>query len=387
MLNHSGKRYRIIPVIALCHLPTVDENLPSLPLSKGGEARRGRIATKLAMLVILLFKVLNLAPSSVSAQTLQACVTVPELGSLLQEVGGEHVTVTVFAKGTEDPHFVEAKPSFIKALSSCDLYVQIGMELEIGWAPILLREAGNGKVLPGAPGHIDASTVITPLEVPSAPVDRSMGDVHPFGNPHYLLDPLNGLKVAALLRDRLSDLQPANTQSFTERYQAFRQRLGITLVGEPLAKKYEYEKLALLFERGKLLDFLQSQGDDAQLGGWLSAMWPHSGAKVVVDHNMWPYFAHRFGITIVDSLEPKPGIPPTTAHLSTVVNRMKQDGITTVLAAAYYDPRYAQFISENTGATVVNMAHQAGARPGTDDYLALIDYNVRQLAAALGGKP
>lgn len=318
------------------------------------------------------------------AQTLRVCATVPELGSLFREVGGEQVTVTVFAKGTEDAHFVEAKPSFIKALSECDVYGQVGMELEIGWAPVLLREARNGKVLPGAIGYIDASTAITPLQAPSAPVDRSMGDVHPFGNPHFLLDPLNGLKVAALIRDRLGAIQPASAPYFTEQYNAFRQRLGVDMVGDILAKKYDFEKLALLFERGKLIDFLKSQGEDAQLGGWFAALRPYRGTKVVIDHNLWPYFAERFGLQIAGTLEPKPGIPPTTAHLNEVINSMKANGVKIVLATAYYDPRYAQFVSENTGATVVNMAHQAGARPGTEDYLAMANYNVQQLAAALG---
>jgi len=318
------------------------------------------------------------------AQTLRVCATVPELGSLFREVGGDQVNVTVFAKGTEDAHFVEAKPSFIKALSECDVYGQVGMELEIGWAPVLLREARNDKVLPGSSGYIDASTAITPLEAPSAPVDRSMGDVHPFGNPHFLLDPLNGLKVAALIRDRLGAIQPASVEYFTERYNVFRQHLGVAMVGETLAKKYDFEKLALLFERGKLIDFLKSQGEDAQLAGWLAVLRPYHGAKVVIDHNMWPYFAERFGLQIIGALEPKPGIPPTTAHLNEVILAMKANDVKAVLAAAYYDPRYAQFVSENTGAKVAAMANQAGARPGTEDYLAMTDYNVRQVAAALG---
>lgn len=320
-----------------------------------------------------------------SAQELRACATVPELGSLIREVGGDQVSVSVFVKGTEDPHFVEAKPSFIKILSECDLYVQMGMELEVGWAPVLLRNARNGKVLPGARGYVDAATVIAPLEVPTVPVDRSMGDVHPFGNPHYLTDPLNGLKVAALIRDKLSELQPNSAAYFAERYTAFRQRLGVAMVGETLGNKYEFEKLALLFQRGKLIDFLKSQGEDAQLGGWLALMRPYHDAQVVTDHNMWPYFAERFGLRIAGTLEPKPGIPPTTAHLSEVISFMKANGVKAVLAAAYYDPRYAQFVSENTGAKVAVMANQAGARPGTEDYLAMTDYNVRQVAAALGG--
>jgi ABC-type Zn uptake system ZnuABC Zn-binding protein ZnuA len=156
------------------------------------------------------------------------------------------------------------------------------------------------------------------------------------------------------------------------------------MVGEALAKKYDFEKLALLFERGKLDDFLKSQGEAALLGGWLAQLRPYHDIKVVGDHNEWPYFAERFGIQVVGFLEPKPGIPPTTAHLNKLVNEMKTNGVKVVLASAYYDPRYAQFVSENTGAKVASMANQAGARPGTDDYIAMVDYNVRQLVAALG---
>ena len=138
-----------------------------------------------------------------AGKPLKVCATVPELGSLVREIGGNQVAVTVFAKGTENPHFVEAKPSLIKELSQADLYVQMGLELEVGWAPVLLQNASNGKVLQGARGYLDASTVINPMDIPSGTIDRSMGDVHPYGNPHYLTDPLNGLKVAALIRDKL----------------------------------------------------------------------------------------------------------------------------------------------------------------------------------------
>jgi ABC-type Zn uptake system ZnuABC Zn-binding protein ZnuA len=210
-----------------------------------------------------------------------------------------------------------------------------------------------------------------------------MGDVHPFGNPHYLLDPLNGLHVAGLIRDKLSELQPESKQVFDDRYQSFHQRLGVALVGEALAKKYDIEKLALLFEHGRLEAFLKSQGEESLLGGWLGVMQPHYGAPVVDDHNIWPYFTRRFGLTIVGHLEPKPGVPPTTAHLNALVQHMKTAHVKAVLATAYYDPRYAQFIAGNTGATVVNMANQVGARPQTDEYLRMIDYNVRQLALAL----
>ncbi|MGH9425178.1 MAG: metal ABC transporter substrate-binding protein, partial [Terriglobia bacterium] len=169
---------------------------------------------------------LGLTAATAAAPALQVCVTVPELSSLAKEVGGNYVQLSTFAKATEDPHFVEAKPSFIKTLSECDLYVQVGLELEIGWAPVLLQNARNAKILSGALGYVDVSSVITPIEVPTTPVDRSMGDVHPLGNPHYLSDPLNGLKVAALLRDKFSELQPENAQYFATRYISFRQRVG-----------------------------------------------------------------------------------------------------------------------------------------------------------------
>jgi zinc/manganese transport system substrate-binding protein len=291
----------------------------------------------------------------------------------------------VLAKGTEDPHFVDAKPSFVKVLSQADVFVQVGMELEVGWAPTLLQQANNARVLPGVPGFIDASTVITPLDVPSGQVDRSMGDVHPFGNPHYLLDPLQGLTVARLLRDRLSTLRQAQRPYFEERYSAFAQRLGAALVGETLARKYDVEKLGLLAEHGRLQDFLQSQGEAALLGGWLGRLAPYAGAKAVSDHSEWSYFAQLFRIQVTGFMEPKPGMPPTTAHLQGLVQSMRAQGVRLILASAYYDPRHARFLAQNTGAKIAEMANQGGARLGTEDYLRMVDYNVNQLVTALGG--
>jgi ABC-type Zn2+ transport system substrate-binding protein/surface adhesin len=179
-------------------------------------------------------------------------------------------------------------------------------------------------------------------------------------------------------------LQPGSQQYFSDRYSSFRQRLGTALVGEALAKKYDIEKLGALFEHGKLDDFLKSQHEHTLLGGWFALLSPYHGAELIADHNMWPYFAERYGLSVRGTLEPKPGIPPTTAHLGEIVNVMKANNVKAVLAAAYYDTRYADFVSQHTGAKVVPMAHQAGARPGTEEYLNMMDYNVRQLAAALG---
>lgn len=315
------------------------------------------------------------------AAPLKVCATLPDLGSLVREVGGPDVALTVFAKGTEDPHFVETLPSFVKALSEADLLVVMGLDFEIGMMPVLVQGARNPTASPGGRGYVDASTVIQPLEVPSAPVDRSMGDVHPYGNPHYLTDPLNGLRVARLLRDRFAAVRPEDRSFFEGRYADFRSRLAKAMVGDALAAKYDFEKLATLIEYGRLDAFLDQQGDGDRLAGWLARMQAHPHAKVVDDHNIWTYFARRFSLDVVGHMEPRPGIPPTTRHLGELVERMRAEHVRVILAAAYYDPRHAQFLAAETGAKVVPLANQVGSRPGADDYLSMIDYNVRTLDA------
>jgi ABC-type Zn uptake system ZnuABC Zn-binding protein ZnuA len=292
----------------------------------------------------------------------------------------------VLGKGTEDPHFMDARPSFVKTMASADLFVQVGLELEVGWAPVVLRGARNDKVLPGNPGNLEVARAIQPMDVPNGPIDRSRGDVHPGGNPHFLTDPLSGLRVAALIRQKLSELRPNQKSYFDERYEAFAKRLATLLVGEELAKKYGVDdvlKLSQLFQYGKLAQFLKSQDQDKLLGGWFGMMLPYYGTKVVDDHPMWPYFARTFGLIIAAHLEPLPGIQPTTQHMGIVVQQMKKENIKIVLANAYYDPRHAQFVSGQTGAKVVSMANLVGARSGTDDYFSMLDYNVRQLVKAL----
>jgi ABC-type Zn uptake system ZnuABC Zn-binding protein ZnuA len=338
------------------------------------------------VLLSLLLFITSLVHAQGTSKPLQVCATVPDLGNLTQEIGGDQVKITVFAKNQEDPHFIEAKPSFIKALSQADLFLQIGMELEVGYAPVLVQNARNSRVLTGAAGDVDCSKVITPMEVPAGVVDRSMGDVHPLGNPHYLLDPLNGLRVARLIRDRLTELRPEKKAFFEERYTMVYRKIGDALVGEKLARKYEFEKIALLYQEGKLEPFLREQKEESSLSGWLGMMLPYRGNKAVGDHNLWAYFARRFGISLVGFLEPKPGISPTTKHLQALVEMMKAEGIKVILSSPYFEIRYAEFASKNTGAKIVPLAHQVGSRPGTDNYLSMTNYNVRQLVAAFSGK-
>jgi ABC-type Zn uptake system ZnuABC Zn-binding protein ZnuA len=314
------------------------------------------------------------------AESISVCTTTTTLGSLVKEIGGEDVTVTAFAKGTEDAHFVDPRPSFVKKLYRADLLVLNGLELEIGWLPVLLRGARNSRVIPGASGYIDASQVIAPREVP-VQFDRSMGDVHPYGNPHYLLDPLNGLKVAGMIRDQLSVIRPTQREAFSQRFENFRRRLGNALVGEKLAASYDVEKLAILCEQGRLYAFLESQGEADALGGWCGLLQSSPNLKAVGDHNLWVYFADRFGVRMVGYMEPKPGIPPTTTHLRHLIEQMRAENVGIILSAPYYNPAHARFLAKHTGARIARVAHEVGGVEDAKDYLSTVDHNVRQLVS------
>lgn len=325
---------------------------------------------------------LGLAPIGARAGTLQVVTTVPDLADLVSQVGGDAVTTFSLVKGPQDPHFIEPRPSFIRRLHQADLFVQVGLELEIGWSPTLLQSARNPGILPGAAGHLDASRAIAPLEVPVGGADRSMGDVHPYGNPHYLLDPLNGLRVARLIRDRLQELDPERSAAFGARYDDFARRLLERLVGGDWVEHFGAAELASAAAEGRLEQ--QATGSDAPaLGGWLASLQQADGIRAVQDHRIFPYFARRFGIELAIELEPLPGIAPTTAQLTRVVERVQRDGIPLILTSPYFDKRPARRVAEETGARVVVLAHQVGALPDTGDYLSMIEANVRRVQEAL----
>ncbi len=309
-----------------------------------------------------------------AGKPLRVVATTPDLADLARSLGGDAVQVTSLTKGPQDIHFVEARPSFVSALHRADALVLMGMDLEIGWLPAVLRSARNPQVSSGR-GHIDASAAIEPLEVPTTRVDRSLGDVHVRGNPHYLTDPLNGLAVAGLLRDRFTELRPGGAAGFAAGYAKLASRIVTALVGAQLAASGSPDEIAARVRSGAL-------ANDPALGGWLGRARSATVRFAVQDHRYWPYFARRFGLEMVETLEPKPGIAPSTAHLRQVIERIRAEQIPVLLATVYFDPRHARFVAEQSGVRVVAMAHQVGSRPGTDDYVAMIDYDVRQLFGA-----
>lgn len=358
--------------------------------------QNNKIRTRLALLA--LGTMLLSGPLEAEEAKLAVCATVPDLGDLARIIGGDDVQVTVLTKGPQDPHNIVARPSFVRLLHEADVFVEVGLELEAGWAPQLLQTARNPAVRPGGQGYVDASRAIRPLAVPKTPISRVMGDIHAFGNPHYLLDPLNGLRVATLLTERFAALRPSRREAFTERLDAFRTRVAESLFGKELLNEYKREdvpKLLKLLERGgvtRFVNFLEKEEQRDLLKGWVGALWPYHGTRCVADHDTWPYLTDRFGLEIVAFLEPKPGLAPTTRHLGQVVRDVREQKVAAILSCAYFNARHAEFVARNTDIPLVKMAHQSGSRKNADGYLGVFDYNVHQLVNALektrtGGGP
>jgi len=278
---------------------------------------------------------------------LNVVATTPDLASIAKEIGGEHIDITTLAKPTEDPHFVDAKPSFIVKLNRADVLIEGGAELEIGWLPALLDQSRNPKLAPGAPGHVACAQGVSLLEVPST-LDRSRGDIHAAGNPHYLVDPINAKSVA--------------------------QNIANAFFGQD-------EKGCAAY-RANLKKF--SDAIDTKLAEWERILAPFKGQQVVAYHNSWLYFGDRFGLKIDLFLEPKPGVPPTPTHLAEVITKMKQDKVHVIIVDPYLNRRTAETVAEKTGATVVDVSQFPGGMKGTEgSYVALIDHVVNTIAPAL----
>lgn len=270
-----------------------------------------------------------------------------DLASIVTEIGGDKVKVEALAKGYQDPHFVEPKPSFIFMLHSADLLVVVGRELEVGWLPKLIDQSRNGKIRPGSAGYLDASLTARILDVPTGPITRAMGDVHPTGNPHYWLDPGNGRRIAKAVQDKLSELSSGDAEYFAQRYADFDRRLAAA------------EKR------------------------WEAAMAPYKGVKIVTYHRSWTNFAERFGLNVVGYVEPKPGIPPSPAHQLTLQEDMKRQDIRIILVEPYFDLKTPNRIARDTGARVLVMPPSVGGVPAVTDYFKLFDYNINLLTSAI----
>jgi ABC-type Zn uptake system ZnuABC Zn-binding protein ZnuA len=272
--------------------------------------------------------------------------TTPDLASIAELIGGDAVDVKALAKPTEDAHFVDPKPSSIVTLNRADMLIDGGAELELGWLPALLQSARNPKIAAGAPGRVVASQGIRLLEVPTT-FDRSKGDVHALGNPHFLIDPVNARTVAGRIAAQLSQIDPANAAKYNANLKSFEARM------------------------------------DAKLAEWQKQLAPYAGAKIVTYHKDFPYLAARFKLDVVETLEPKPGIAPSPAHLAEVITTMKAKGAKVILVQPFQNRKTAETVARQTGATILDLAQQPGAVKGTATYFDMMDYIVTTIADAL----
>jgi ABC-type Zn uptake system ZnuABC Zn-binding protein ZnuA len=287
-----------------------------------------------------------LSPTAAEAKKLNVVTSTTDLAALTQEVGGDNVKVESIAKGYQDPHFVEAKPSFLLKLRQADLLIAVGLQLEIGWLPPLITQSGNPRIQVGAPGYLDASQFSEILEIPQGTVTRAEGDVHPLGNPHYWLDPDNGRRIARGIANKLADLDPADGAFFQQRFQDFEKRL--------LAAEQK----------------------------WDAEMKPYRGRKVVTYHRSLPNFAKHFGLDVVGYVEPRPGIPPTPSHTLELIQLMKRENCKIILVEPYFDLKTPQSIARETGAQVVVYLPSVGGVKEVTTYFQLFDYDIALLTKA-----
>lgn len=296
-----------------------------------------------------LFVALWLPLCGAAQAKLSVVATTPELGAVAHAVGGDSVTVTTLAKSTEDPHFVDARPSHIVTLNRADALIEGGADLETGWLPPLIDGARNAKILPGAPGRIVASEGIALLDIP-ANADRSKGDIHAAGNPHFMMDPMNALIVARHIATAFCAIDSAGCAGYKSNFNNFQTRLNV------------------------------------KLAEWTNALAPYAQREIVTYHATWRYFSARFGLVTELYLEPKPGIPPSPPHLAQVIATMNERNIKVILVEPYQPRKVADTVAAHTSAVVVPVAQFPGALPNTEaDYLALIDADVAAIATALKG--
>ena len=304
-----------------------------------------RLTNKICLAAFITFFTVSF--SAHAQGKLNVVTTTEDLAAIAREVGGDHITVDSIAKGYQDPHFVEAKPSFILRLQKADLLILVGRDLEIGWLPPLIQQSRNSKVQVGADGYLDASLQARILEIPQGQITRAEGDVHPLGNPHYWLDPENGKIIAREIFDRLARFRPDDRPYFESRLNDFINRLN---------------------DAGKR---------------WVAMMAPYKGTKMVTYHRSFPNFAERFGLDIVGYVEPKPGIPPTPQHTLDLINEMKKANVKLVLVEPYFDLKTPNSIGRATGAEVLVMPPSVGGVKETSDYFKLFDYDLNLLINAI----
>jgi zinc/manganese transport system substrate-binding protein len=325
-------------------------------------------------------------PAAAVQDPVRVVATLPVYESIVRAIGGNQVDVSSIADPREDAHFVRPKPSFAADIRRADMFITTGLDLEL-WVPTLLDRAGNSNVSEGGRGYVTAYTGVRLLEVP-VNADRSAGDIHIYGNPHVYTDPLNTIQVARNITAGLKKVAPERSAVWDRGFASFSDRIYRRLYGDRLVEIVTGEGLANLSRQGNLISFLEATPFEGtpliqMLGGWLAQGSALRGAEVICDHRNWAYFTDRFGMTCVDYLEPKPGIPPTPGHVAKLIELMKSRDIGVIVAATYFGRDRVQTIAQRSGAQPVIIPFQTGDGPGLATYESLVDRWVSSLSAAI----
>jgi ABC-type Zn uptake system ZnuABC Zn-binding protein ZnuA len=296
--------------------------------------------------IIIVCAIFIVAFQESNAGKIKVVTTLQDLKSISEFIGGDKVETFSIATGYQNPHFVDPKPSYIIKLSAADMFVTIGLDLEAGWSPSLLASSRNTKIQKGSPGYVDASEGVILQQVPSS-INRAEGDIHAFGNPHYWLDPINGKAIAKNICDGLTRVSPENKSYFEANLVAFNNKMEV------------------------------------KIKEWSAKMAPFKGAKIVAYHNEWCYFENRFGLKIIDFLEPKPGIPPTPSQLVKIIGEVKSNNIRVIITSPYFTTSSSDVVTKQTGAKTLVLATSTGAFDAVKTYFDLFDYDINLLVSNL----
>jgi zinc/manganese transport system substrate-binding protein len=305
--------------------------------------------------------------------------TLPWLGSVAHEVAPD-ASITVLARGTEDPHFLSPTPALMAKVGQADLYIENGMNLEL-WSERLIDGAGNPDIRPGQKGYVKATDNVPRLEVP-ADLSRAHGDMHPEGNPHVWSDPLNAAIAADNIAAGLGRVDPDNAATYVANAKSFRAKIDERLFGKDLVDFMGADLLERMARTGKLQAFLESKGLTPRLGGWLKDAASLHGKPVVFYHQSWAYFIDRYQIDTVGYIEDRPGISPSAAHRDELAAAMKAKSCKTIVIDSYYDDRLAQVLGQEVGAKVVVVPGDVGGVPDATDYFTYMDFLVHNIGAA-----
>ena len=325
------------------------------------------------MITPALLFLLSAAPS----QPVKVVTTLSFLKDLAREVGGDRVQVESLSDPREDPHFVQPRPTLMSRARDADVFVELGLELE-PWVARVVEGSGNPRIQSGQPGRVVASAGIPTLELPRE-LSREWGDVHPFGNPHVWLDPLNAKDLAANIARGLEAIDPDHKEEYEGRLKKFQHRIDVAVFGEALVKEVGGKQLSRRARDKKLAGWLKDKGLSDKLGGWLGKMEPLSGRPIVTFHKSWAYFAERFGLSIPIEIEEKPGIQPSARHRDAVLELIRERKVKTILEEVFYDRGAADYLAKETGAHVVIVPIDVGTDVGVSSYFEMIDNVVEKL--------